>query len=56
MSDYQINLIVSKYFEILMERKITEKEVKDFGQKNGELYIVLENETIIKEKIKNYYN
>ena len=53
MSDYQIELVVSTYFNKLIELKITENQVKDFGQKNGELYIVLENERVIKEKIKN---
>ncbi len=56
MSDYQIELVVSAYFNKLIELHITEKQVKDFGQKNGELYIVLEDERIIKEKIKNFYN
>jgi hypothetical protein len=56
MTNYQIELIVNKYFEILMEKSITEKEVVDFGQKNGTLYIVLKNEKIIEEKIKNFYN
>lgn len=62
MTDYQINLIVTAYFNKLIELNISEDIVKDFGQKNGELYIVLEdktsknNETIIKEKIKNFYN
>lgn len=56
MTDYQIDLVVNKYFEVLMEKGIKEKEVKDFKQNNGILKIVLENGTIIKEKIKNFYN
>lgn len=56
MTSYQIDLVVTKYFEILMDRGIRESEVKDFYQKNGILYIVLENKEIIEEKIKNFYN
>lgn len=56
MTDYQIDLVVNKYFETLMKKGIQEKEVKDFKQINGCLQIVLENGTIITEKIKNFYN
>ena len=56
MSDYQIELVVSAYFNKLMELGIKENQVKDFGQKNGELFIVLDNNKTIKEKIKNFYN
>jgi hypothetical protein len=55
MTDYQIDLVVASYFNKLMELGIKESEVKDFGQNNGELYIVLEDKKIIKEKIKNFY-
>lgn len=56
MTSYQINLTIDKYFEVLMDKSIQEKDVKDFYEKNGFLYIVLENETVIKEQIKNFYN
>jgi len=56
MTDYQINLVVNEYFTKLMELGIHEDKVKDFGQRNGELYIVLDNDKVIKEKIKNFYN
>lgn len=56
MTSYQIDLTVTTYFNKLMELKIDEKTVKDFGQKSGVLYIELEDGKIIKEKIKNFYN
>jgi hypothetical protein len=56
MSDYKINLVVTTYFSVLMDRNISEKQVKDSYQKNGILYIELTDGQIITEKIKNYYN
>lgn len=56
MTNYQIDLTVSAYFNKLMESGINEKNVKDFGQKDGVLYIKLDDGKIIEEKIKNFYN
>lgn len=56
MTDYQMNLVIDTYFNVLINKGIKETTVKDMYQKNGELHIVLENETIITEKIKNYIN
>lgn len=56
MTDYQLELTVTSYFSVLIDKSIEEKDVKDFYQRGGVLHIVLENGTIIKEQIKNYYN
>ena len=56
MTDYQINLVVNSYFNKILDLKIPEDKVIEKEKKKGELYIVLENGKIIKEKIKNYYN
>ena len=55
MTDYQMNLVVDMYFNTLLDKGISENDVKDFGQEEGVLYIVLEDKTI-KEKIKNFNN
>lgn len=55
MTDYQLNLIVTTYFNILIDRKINEKFVKDMYARQNILHIVLENGEIIKETIKNFY-
>lgn len=56
MTDYQIDLVITTYFNVLMDKGIKETEVSDFYQKQGVLHIVLENGETIKEKIKNFYN
>ena len=54
MTDHQINIMINTYFNTLIERGISEKHVKDMYQKDGILFIVLNNEKIIEEKIKNF--
>lgn len=58
MTDYQMNVTIDTYFEILIEEGISEKNVEDMYQKDGTLHIVLKGEEkkIIKRKIKNFDN
>ena len=56
MTQFQTNLTVNAYFDTLIDEKINEKDVKDFYQKKGILYIVLNNGEIIKKTIKNFNN
>lgn len=56
MTDFQTNLIVNTYFETLIDEKINEKDVNDFYQKEGYLYILLNDNSLIKKTIKNLYN
>ena len=56
MTDYQINLTVDTYFETLIEQQISEQDVKDMYQRGGMLHIILNDEKIIKRKIKNFNN
>lgn len=55
MTNYQIKLTVEKYFNMLIDNNINEKDVKNFKQKNGYLEIILEDNTTIIEKINKYY-
>ena len=50
-----MNLTIDTYFNTLIDKKISEKDVKDMFQKDGILSIVLEDKTIT-EKIKNFNN
>lgn len=54
MTDYQINLVINTYFDVLMTKGINEEKVKNMYQKKGILHIVLEDGRIITEKIKNF--
>jgi hypothetical protein len=55
MSDYQLELVVSTYFNTIIEAGIKEYDVEDWGEKDGNLYIILKNGNKIIEKIKNFY-
>lgn len=56
MTDYQMNLTITTYFDTLIEKHISEKDVIDIFQKDGTLHIVLKNKKIIKKQIKNFNN
>jgi len=55
MTNYQINLTIDTYFNVLAERGIIERDVEDIHQKDGVLHIVLKDK-VIKEQIKNFNN
>lgn len=54
MNDYKINLVVNTYFNVLMSKGISEKNIKNTYQKDGFVYIILLDDTIIKEKIQKW--
>lgn len=54
MTEYQKNLVINTYFDVLMKNKIDEKDVEDFGQEEGVLYIVLKDGKKIRKQLKNF--